>query len=235
MKRILVLSLTTAALLFGADDPLKTHTELSLVDSTGNTESTSFAFEFKANKNYGKHEWRGEANAYYTSENGDSTKNKWLIEVNYDYLFSDKLSFNYLAGYKVDKFSGFNYQFYTGPGLGYKWIESDAHKLFVQANALYSMDDVEGVDGTNDYFAAGAGLNYEWQILENLKFKQDFKIRAEVDDMDNYFFYSKTAIESKISDIFSMGVSYAIDHAGTPAEGKEATDRTLLASLIIDY
>ncbi len=236
MKKIILISLATASLLLAVDDrPLNTHTELSLVDATGNTENTSFAFEFKIDKNFGKHEWRAESNAYYAAEDGDSTKNKWLIEINYDYMLADKLSFNYLTGYKSDKFSGYDSQFYTGPGLGYKWVETAEHKLFVQGNTLYSIDEVENIPGSDDYFAIGAGFNYEWQIVENLKFKQDLKYRGDLEDMDKYFIDSKTAFESKISDMFSMGISYAINYANTPAEDKVSTDRTLLASLIIDY
>ena len=233
----MLISLFTASLLFAveADRKLKTHTELSLVDSTGNTESTSFAFELKADKNYGKHEFRAEANAYYTKDNKVSTKNKWALELNYDYMTTDKLSFNYLAGYKKDKFSGFDYQFYTGPGIGYKFVVTPEHQLNFQGNILYAVDNVEGVDGTNDYLSYSAGANYEWQILDNLKFKQDLKYRASFDDSQNYFINSKTAVESKLSDMFSMGVSYTIGYANLPAEGKESTDKTLLASLIIDY
>ncbi len=237
MKKILLISLTTASLLFAAeaDRDLKTHTELSLVNASGNTDNTSFAFEMKADKNYGKHEFRADANAYYSKDSDISTKNKWMLELNYDYMITDRLSFNYLFGYKQDKFSGFDYQFYTGPGVGYKVVNTTKHKLNVQANLLYSIDKIENISDTNDYLGYGAGLNYEWLVMENLKFKQDLKYRGSFDDSENYFVNSKTAIESKISGMFSMGISYAIDYANLPAAGKESTDRTLLASLIIDY
>ncbi|RUM62493.1 MAG: DUF481 domain-containing protein, partial [Sulfurimonas sp.] len=79
------------------------------------------------------------------------------------------------------------------------------------------------------------GLNYEWQVAENLKFKQDLKYRGSFDDSENYFINSKSAIESKLGGLFSMGISYAVDYANLPAAGKTSTDKTLLASLIIDY
>jgi putative salt-induced outer membrane protein len=237
MYKTLLISLTASSLLFSTETitPLKTHSELSFVNASGNSDNTSFAFELKADKNYGKHEFRGEAYAYYSEETDVETKNKWLLELNYDYMISQKFSFNYLIGYKQDKFSGFDSQFYTGPGLGYKAMETPVHKLSIQGNLLYSIDDVEGSDDTDDYIGYGAGFNYEWQILETMKFKQDLKYRSSFDDHSNYFMTSKSAVETKISDIFSMGFSYAIDYAHLPAETKESTDRTVMASLIIDY
>jgi putative salt-induced outer membrane protein YdiY len=56
-----------------------------------------------------------------------------------------------------------------------------------------------------------------------------------VDDSDNYFVTSKTAIESKMSDIFSLGVNYKVDYANKVAQGTERTDETFTVSLIIDY
>ncbi len=237
MKKMLLISLATVSLLCAAegDRPLKTHTEFSLVDANGNTDNTSLAFELKADKNYGKHEFRADANAYYSKESDTTTKNKWMLELNYDYMITDRFSFNYLIGYKRDKFSGFDYQFYTGPGVGYKVIDTPVHKLNVQANLLYSIDQLEGDGDKNDYFGYGAGLNYEWQVAENLKFKQDLKYRGSFDDSENYFINSKSAIESKLGGLFSMGISYAVDYANLPAAGKTSTDKTLLASLIIDY
>jgi len=53
--------------------------------------------------------------------------------------------------------------------------------------------------------------------------------------MDTYFAFSKTALSTKFSDIFSAGISYKVDYSNSPATGKEYTDRTFTANLIIDY
>ena len=50
-----------------------------------------------------------------------------------------------------------------------------------------------------------------------------------------YFSFSKTAIETKISDIFSMGISYKVDYTNLPPSDKEYSDKTFMTSLIIDY
>jgi len=60
--------------------------------------------------------------------------------------------------------------------------------------------------------------------------------RSEFDDTTNYFMKSKTTVESKISDVFSMGVSYTVDYTNNKADDvRSYTDNVFLASLIADF
>ena len=257
-------SLAASALLCGADvtdeATHKIHTELSYVNTTGNTETEAFSLDFRANRTKGKHESQLDVAMLYGEENNLETKRKLTGEYNYNYKISKLFSFNYLIGYKNDKFSGYNYQFYTGPGAEYLAIDNKTHTLKLQMNILYSIDDSMDKyfdangdeikypypDGTghaasvvkgesDDYTGYTLRLDYNWQIAQNLKFIEEATYRGDTGDSDNYFIYSKTALESKINDYFSLGISYKIDYANTPPIGNERTDKTFMTSLIIDY
>ena len=240
------------------DQALVTHTELGYIQTSGNTETKTFNLDAKAKKSWGHHIFGLMFDGQYADDDGKETKNKFVTELEYDYEFTDRFSFDYLLGYKSDKFSGFEYQAYTGPGLAYKAIVSDTHNLELSGNILYSMDSYEDVyrddngdvinypaptdTGTldaeaydDDYFGYKLKGIYAWQILENLKFDQELSIRGSAEEVDNYFVFSKTGISSKLSDMFSAGISYKVDYINLPAEGKESTDTTLTANLIIDY
>jgi putative salt-induced outer membrane protein len=225
-------------LLFGADtaaEPtFETHTELSYINTSGNSDSSSFAFEFKGKKSYERYALRADAFANVSEDNGVESKNQWGIELNYDRTWTKSVSLNYLLGYKDDKFSGFDYQFYTGPGLVHKTIATDAHTLTSQANILYAEDKLESGD-KEEYAAFKAGIDYTWKIQDNLKFKEVLNIRTDLSDLGNYFLYSKTSIQNKINSMLSMGVSYKVDYVNEPVAGKTSTDKTFLVSLIIDY
>jgi len=232
-------ALAASTLLCGAEEapktlPLKTHTELSYMSTSGNTETSSFAFDFKGEKQWGKDSVRAKAFAYLSEESGVESKNQWGLEVNYDRALLPQLAFNYMVAYKEDKFSGFDYQFNTGPGLVYKAIQAQNHLLTLQANILYAVDKRE--TGERDTYASGkGGLLYEWRILENLKLTEEASLRTQLNDVGNYFADSKTAVVNKINSMLSMGVSYKIDYVHRPVAGKTSTDKTLLVSLIIDY
>jgi len=227
-------------------EPLKTHAELGYIKTNGNTETESFSANLKIEKAFGDHLLRFDAEGYYSKEDEKETKNRWKAVGNYDYPETSSFMFNYMAGYEEDKFSGFDSQFYTGPGIKWKAIEPPAHQLNLQANILYSSDDIaDSIDPdtnatikgeTHDYAAFQAKLDYNWQISEDWKFIQIASYRAELEEMgDNYFINSKTAVESKISDIFSMGISYTVDYKNDAPADKEKTDSTFLISLIMDY
>jgi len=264
MKKIALSLVVVSAVLLAAepdvkkDDKLVTHTELGYIETSGNTNTQTFNLDAKAKKGWGKHIGNFMFDGQYASQDDIETKNKFVTELTYDYEFTNRFSFNYLAGYKKDRFSGFDYQAYTGPGAKYKAIVSDAHNLTLDGNVLYSIDSYENayVDGTGAVIAypnstAGATLQtaayddnypsyrakgvYGWQILKNLKFDQELSFRGSFETADKYFVFSKTAFSSKISDMFSAGISYKVDYVNLPADGKDSTDTTLTANLILDY
>lgn len=226
-----------------ADEKLVTHTELGYIQTAGNTKTQTFNLDARAKKGWGKHIGNIMFDGQYASDGDVQTKNKFLTELTYDYEFTQRFAFNYLAGYKQDKFSGFKNQWYTGPGGRYKTIISAKHNLTFDGNLLYSSDTYDAttvppppIDGyTNNYMAYRIKAVYGWQMLDNLKFDQELSLRGSFKDADNYFVFSKTALSSKISDIFSAGISYKVDYTNIPAVGKKNTDTTFTANLIMDY
>lgn len=212
----------------------KTKTVLSYSNTKGNTDTTRFGLDFHGERKRKKNTITLDVTALQSSSNGVEDNNKWNALAQYDRDLTKKLFFNYLISYGEDKFSGFDYQFNTGPGLGYKAIDSDAHKLNLRANALYSKDDIAD-GGTNEYASWVAGFNYKWAVLDNLDFLQEASFKSQFDHFENYFVYSKTAIESQLNGMFSLGLSYKVDYKNIPAEDRKRTDRVFLASLIINY
>ena len=267
MKKITLLSLMASTWLFGAQEVKKTelvtHTELSYVRTQGNTDTTAFSLDFTGKQQIQNYSIKLDVDALYGDEKGIENKNLLKGELNIDYAFVSNVTINYLAGYKEDKFSGFDYQLYTGPGMKWIAIASKAHKLDIQANILYSQDNQMQkyyTDNTKDteveypykdglagsyldpdsgaidiYTGYVAQMNYAWQITQNFKFVQEASYRGDLEDSNKYFAFSKTAIESKISDILSLGISYKIDYTNEPPANNYYSDTTFMTSLIIDY
>ncbi|MBD3797293.1 MAG: DUF481 domain-containing protein [Campylobacterales bacterium] len=247
MKKILVSLAVCSSLVVAADEmtekPLKAHSELGYVQTKGNTDTKAFNFVLDVKKEWQRDVLTLDVDGQYATDQGVETKNKYSIEADYGYKMSERLSLDYLVGYKSDKFSGFEYQFYTGPGAKYKAIDEKDHKLSTEANILYAIDQYEAaplalppVEAYKDDYASYKlkGV-YDWQILENLKFQQELSLRGSLEQGDKYFVYSKTAFFNKINSTFSAGVSYTADYVNLPAEGKKKTDSTLAFNLILDY
>jgi len=237
------------------------HTELGYVETSGNTDTTSSSLDFMQKAEWGKHVFQLDVDYLYGEEDSVENNNKLEAMLNYDYKIGEKFAFNYLVGYKDDKFSGFDYQFFTGPGVKYLAIKTEAQTLDLQANILYSKDsetdkyyDINGDEieypyddpsrdssvrtdkgKTDDYGSFFIKGDYTWQILDNLKFIQMLSYRVDLEDEDIYFVNSKSALESKISDIFSMGVNYKVTYVNSPPDGNVNTDKVFTVSLIMDF
>lgn len=241
MKKIVLSSVLALTLIVAthAEDmkvtPLVTHTEFGYIQTNGNTKTKTFNLDTKAKKAWGKHEGKIEFDGQYAEDNGKSTKNKYIIELNYDYAFTDRLAFDYLVGYKSDKFSSFSHQFYTGPGVRYKAIVSKKDNLTLEGNILYSQDKYIDSGDTKDYASYRLKAVYDHKFTDTLKFDQELSIRGALDDAENYFAYSKSSLITKLSDIFSAGLSYKVDYVNQPTPGTKKTDTTLTLNLIMDY
>ncbi|MEA1955390.1 MAG: DUF481 domain-containing protein [Campylobacterota bacterium] len=209
-----------------------THTEFGYIKTDGNTDTETFNLEADIKKRFGKHFTKFKIDAQYAKSNDVESKNKYLLELEYDYDLTSKLAFDYIAGYKEDRFSSYDYQFYTGPGLLYKFIQKDKHKLSVDGNMLFSRDKNKEV---RDYISFMSKGIYTWQMTKNIEFKQELSYRSEIKKHENHFIYSKSALSTKLSKIFSVGISYKFDYINLPATDKKHKDDTLTANLIVDY
>lgn len=227
---LIVLTLNVAA----EDTAWLTHGEFSYINTKGNTNTSSLAFEGSLRKGWDDHLFRAHADAYTSEDDGKESKNKWSLELNYDYTFAPHISLNYLFGYKEDRFSGYDYQVYTGPGIGVNVVDEKEHKLDLQANILYA-EDKPKFDSKDDYLSSKIGMIYGWQIADNFKFSQELTYRTNLEQTTHWFVYSKSAIETKINSMFSMGVSYKVDYVNTPPPPSVRSDRTFLVSVIVDY
>jgi putative salt-induced outer membrane protein len=260
MKKLLLISLTAASLLMATEDPnaFVSHSELGFNHTAGNTDTTTLTLDAKAEKKWSRHSLNAFIDGQYAENNNVESKNKFVTELNYEYVLTHRLSFTYLAGYRDDKFSSFDYQIYTGPGAKYLVFKDDVHNLTVDGSLLYAKDSIARVnfdiDGNpimypnpgniptystepsyiEQYAAYRLKALYERQLLDNLKFGQELSYRSSFKDQGNFFIYSKSALTSRLSALFSAGLSYKIDYVNKPGDA-ERTDTTLTANLIMDY
>jgi putative salt-induced outer membrane protein len=241
--------------------PLKTRTELGYVKTSGNSENESFALDATLKKTWDKQTLEGTIDAKYATSDDVESQNRYTIELNYDYALSNRFSVDYLLGYSQDKFSGFDYRLYTGPGAKYALIKASKHQLSLNGNILYAQDKQEDihytatgeqikypnennlvadpsktVNGTTDEYASyRVGAQYDWNIIKDLTFSQNVTYRASFEDNDNYFVDSKSSLIQKLTDMMSVGLNYKIHYVNLPALGKVNSDKELMLNLIFDY
>lgn len=214
---------------------LLTHAKFSCIDTKKNdTNASLLVLESAFQKKWDDHMLRISTNGYFLSSDTTTMKDKWISELNYGYQFGDGQSLSYLIGYNKDSFSGFQQKFYTGPALGVKMLNREKHKLELQGNILFDKDKY-GEQQPESYFSSRVGAIYTWKGQDNLKFVQEESYKVKLHEADNYIFYSKSTIESKINSRLSMGINYKYDYINTPASSSPYTLSTLSALLNLRY
>lgn len=212
-----------------------THAEVGYISTSGNTDTQTFNADAYIKKHLNKNVFKWSIDGQYAQDKKIESKNKFFTELTYDYEITQHFALNYIAGYKRDRFSSFDYQFYTGPGVKYTALNTNMYTLSMEGNILFARDqDIDTSIDANDYTSARAKGVFVWQIFENLKFAQELTYRTNLENSDTYFVFSKSELSSKFSDIFSGALSYKVDYVNQPGD-KKYTDTTFTLGLIVDY
>ena len=216
---------------------IKTRTELSYVETSGNTDTKTFSVNLEVKKEGVTNRYFLTSKALYAKEDGRETSNKLSVDGRWERVLSNGLFGLLTSGFSMDKFSGYEYRIYGGPGLGYDVIKTDRHILQSLVSLIYSYDDFSVGDVSSDSYITGkATVNYEWRVLENLKFKEKLDYSVSFKDTDNFFIDSATSIEAKINRTLSLGLSYVVNYQNLlPSPEIQHTDTTFLTTLIIDF
>jgi len=213
----------------------KAHIELSYVRTSGNvrtqtlSEKLEIKREGKVNRLYFKN------SALYATQEGSETANRFDVNGRWERLFTERFFGFLTSGYERDKFSGYEYKLSGGPGIGYDIIKTEKHDLKGLLSILYYYNRIEG-NGIDNYATAKAEIYYEWDIRENLRFKENLNYLVNLSDTQTYFINSETSLEVKINQHLSLGVGYKVAYQNKPPEpGVKRTDTTFSTSLIVDF
>lgn len=232
------LALAAAALSASAEEPKspwKARAEASYVQTDGNTSTQTVAAKAEASYEPNPDRYYGKAAWMYGKDHRTTTSNKYFIDGRYERSITDRLFGFINANFSKDKFSGYDYQWYAGPGLGYEFIKTDNHHLKGLIGVLYSYDKFSA--GSHESYAAGrASANYEWKISDTVKFKEAADYRVSLEDTNVYFFTSDTSLEVKMASNVSLGLGYLVSYRNDlPSGDLKHTDATFLTSLIVTF
>lgn len=209
------------------------HLELSYVQTSGNTNTTTFSSKLEGTTSFNDTESLKLKGSILYSENDENTSaNKYNIELDYNHMINERL-YSYMGiNYIKDELSDYDYRLDIGPGLGYKIINDDIQFLDIQGGLDYAYDRYK--IGTKDNYLAGkTELNYKYKFSENLEFKQMLSYLGSFEDSEKYFIVSDSSLEVNMTKNLSLGVSYNLDY--TNQTEKEKLDKKFLTSLIVDF
>jgi len=232
---LVILCVFAGSLLFALDKNWSNITELSFVNTSGNTKVTTLSAKDKLTYKFSpKIESTLNLAALYGKSDGVKNSENYLAKIKISYLISERLYTSLIAGWSKDEFAGVDSKIWIGPALGYKILSGEKHTLDFEAGAEYV--DEKFIDDTkNGYFNGRAFSEYKFMFTEKSNLSQSLEFNYDFENSDNYDMTSITAITTSLSDILSLKASYNINYVNAPVPVTlKKTDTTLSVSLIIN-
>jgi putative salt-induced outer membrane protein len=220
-----------------AEIPWKARVEISYVNTSGNTDTQTFAGKFEIKREGYVNRYFLDGSALRAESDGEETSNKFLLEGRWERVFTERFFGLLTGGFSRDTFSGYDYRVFGGPGIGYDLIKTEEHTMQGLVSFLYYYDEFSVSNrSSDDYIAGKATFKYKRKIQENLTFKETVDYFVSFEDTDRFFVDSDTSMEVKINSALSLGVSFLINYQNElPSPDLQHTDTTFLTKLIVDF
>lgn len=221
--------------------------ELGASLATGNSENESVNFALEVKDTYDRWTHTLGFAGNYANDGNDKTAQRWEVRGQSDYQFTDR-AYGFGAGrYENDEFSAYEYQSSLSAGLGYKIIDEERTKFWVQGGPGYRFAKRRGacLDATppentydcNDFapgesensliFRGDVGLDY--QITDTTKIVDRFLVEA---GSDNTYLQNDIGLEVTITGALGLRVGFQVRYNTDVAPGIEKTDTLTTVGLI---
>ena len=214
----------------------KASLSLGLVETSGNSDTTTFNSKVHLSRKQGIYRVRleglyiyGESGGVSFAEKVDVT-NRWEIRLNSYFPFWD-------FSYYRDPFQKYDYRIATGPGLGYYFIKTDTAYL---SASYYIRSHNDHLLGTDDRYVNYTMQHIEerakYSFTENLSLTQKLIYSISDRKAGDYFVDFETALKNKISKRLALELSYVARYQNKPVDiTVKQLDTTISTFLVIQY
>lgn len=212
-------------------DLVKGRAELGGYMSTGNTENIGLtaAIEVKREALEWRHKLRLQAD--YQESLGLVTRERYLAAYEPNWKFDDRAYMYGAAQYESDRFSGFYDRVSLSTGAGYSAIRSPAIKLDLELGPAFR--HTRFIDDTIESNVAARGsMDFGWKLSRSISVTQNAS--AYLQDA-NSTVSSRSALLAKLFGPFSAQFSYTLQYESMPPIGRQTTDTTSRAALVVDF
>ncbi len=228
-----ILSLFVSASLVHAQDiDWSGSGELGLVVNRGNSESESANAKLEVLVQ--KNNWSNESTAsgVYSRDSGNTSANRFVLANRTDYQFGGH---RYAVGalrYDRDRFSSFRYQGSVALGYGYRLIDTEIHRLRVEAGPGFRISEIRETSKQDDQVIARGFFDYRWNVSETTEFNNKTLIEA---GSDNTFAENVTSLSVAINSRVSLKTGITLRHNTEVDPGKKKTDFLSTVNLVYNF
>lgn len=205
--------------------------ELGASISTGNSQTSSVNGKISLKYERGPWSHRFKASTLQSSEDGDSTANRTVVDYSSRYAFDPR---NYVFDslrYSHDAFSGYTYQASVAAGLGRKLWVSDLGELTVEAGPGYRKSKTQEGDTENNLIGLAKG-NFSYKISDSTRFQQSLTILGGAANTE---IESETSLGVNMTKSLALKVAYTVQHNSNVPVDTKKTDTFTSINLVYAF
>lgn len=205
--------------------------EIGFSQATGNSDNVSLSAGLALTREglRWRHEFR--ARADFQRSNGTTTREQFLVALEPQYKFDDRLFAFGLGQYERDRFQGYSARYTLSGGLGYRAIAEDGLTLDLRAGPAWRRTEFTG-GGTDSSIAALASADFRWRVAESLAVRQRASALLE---SGTSTFTSETSLEAQLVGALSARLGYVFEYESDPPSGRESTDTLTRATIVYGF
>jgi putative salt-induced outer membrane protein len=205
--------------------------ELGASFASGNSENESVnaALEVKNTHDQWAHTLGLAGN--YGSDGTVTTAERWELRGQSAYSFNERAYWFGAGRYEDDRFSAFDYQASLSTGPGYKIINTETTKFWVQGGPGYRFAELRDTGESADGVIFRGDMGFEHQLTETTKIVDRYLIET---GSDNTYMQNDLGLEVTVSGSLGLRVGYQVRHNSDVAPGVEKTDTLATVGLIYE-
>jgi len=244
MKKYLLLFLLLPINLFAEDtndeadvSTWKGDVQFGYVATSGNTETTNLNGKFNIEKTYEKWIHLFSAAAFSTSDNEQTTAERFKLEYQADRKYSDTKYFFLNSTYEEDKFSGYDYQATLAGGYGQRLYDANKMTFDAEVGAGMRQSELEPDPVTGNVIEESEGMirlaaKYLWQIEEKRSIISELTIDSGEETTITNF---ELGFVTMIAGDLSLKAAYIAKHTSEVPVDKENLDTIVSLNLLYAF
>jgi putative salt-induced outer membrane protein len=207
--------------------------EFSLVNTTGNSETTNLAGSNKFVYTWSNADFtldaaflRTEATTRALSnpdgtvvvdETTSKTAESYALGAKYRKNLSERILWYTAAGWMRNEFAGIEDRYNAGAGFGYRFFTTEVHSLTGEVGVDYT--DESFVGGTSASYAGARGfLGYERTLSPSSKLNAELEIHENLDDTDDLRAKGVVSVSASLTQKLALKAGYTVLYDRRPVE-----------------
>jgi len=217
-----------------AKSPWKAQVDLGLVNTAGNTSTTTLAGADEIVYTTLPWTFTQTFAVVYGRNEGATTAESYRAKLRADRTLSKRVGVFARGGWDRDEFAGINRRFEEDLGLTFGAVAAERTTLKLEAGAFAAQQRAT-TRVENDFYGARAAATFKQMIGARASFQQIAEFLPNLKDTEDLRIHSETAVVAPLSRLFSLKVAYVVDFDNQPEPGFGKTDRRLTTGLRVTF